>query len=774
MIRLLLAVVLQQAPAGPVATASVDRRDLAVGELVTLTLRVESSGNEPVEIGEPMLSGVERRGFREQSQVSIQGGVATRVTTRQIQLLTTVAGTGFIGPIRVRQGRETAETPQLTLQIVQRASVATASLSPRARALVADMPPPDGIESVALGTLASPGSVMVGAQVDVIVAAWFPREIRVQLRTPPTMTGPTFQGAWVYPQAGPSGIAGSRLVNGRWYDLFVTHDVVFPLAPGRLAIGRARVSYGLPITYSFMTRELRHEVLSEPLAVTVTSQPAAGRPAAASGMAAAGLRLAIDAAPRALALGNASTVSVTLTGRGNVALWPEPEISWPDDARIYPGDVEQLVRFDNGQIVGSKQFRYLLVPDSAGVHAIRNVRVSYFDLEARRYATLRAAPVEVVAGESAARPAAPGMKLPLLASGGPGIGAYPIPRSWLVIAMALGPLVALLVRLAPRLRRLFRRRTPPGPESLDSAHRRFRVVLERLVPAAALREGDQLDDALRAAGVEPAVATHAARVRDRLRHAVYGPGGASDPEELTAETNEVVKALVGETVGRADGRTVAAVLALVLGASSVATGQTAERLFEAGAFRAAADSFTVRARSEPLVAAHWFNLGASLYRGGDNVAARAAWIRAARLDPREPSMNNALRLVPAPDALTRALAPVEPFTPTEGWIAAIALWSVAWLLVAARSRRWLVALSLILALLAGAWALRASQRYARPVALVRRPNTPLRLAPYGTAPSRRAVNDGVAVLVTRTNGSWLMVRRGTETGWLLVSEVVRI
>jgi len=772
-IALLLALALQQgAPAKPVATASVDRGDVAAGDLVTLTLRVEASGNLPVEIGEPILSGLERRGFREQSQVSIQGGVASRVTTRQIQLLAERAGTGTIGPIRVRQGSETVETAPLSVQIVQRAAVAaTSALSPRARALVTDMPPPEGIESVALGIIAAPGTVMVGTQVDVIVAAWFPREVRLQLRTPPTLTGPAFQGAWVYPQPGPAGIAASRIVNGRWYDLFVTHDVVFPLAPGRLEIGRARVSYALPITYSFLTRELRHEVQSEPLAVMVTGQPAAGRLATANGMVASGLRLALEATPRNMALGDASTVTVTLSGRGNVALWPEPEISWPIDVRVYPGDVEQAIRSEGGVILGSKQFDYLFVPDSAGLHTIRGARVAYFDADARRYATAQAGPVEIVAGEGAAVAAAQEPGPPLLDGTEPGLGAREVPPEGLALLFALPPLFALLARFTPRLRRLFSRREPDGPDTLVSAHRRFRLALERLVPAADQREGDQLDDALRAAGVEQTVAAHATRVRDRLRHATYGAGGASDPEELTAETNEVVKALVGGRGG--NGRWLRLGLLLLL-LPAGAQGQTAERLYEAGAFRAAADSFAARSRVVPLVAAHWFNLGSARYRSGELTGARAAWVRAARLDPREPAVDAALRLVPAPDPLTRTLVPVEPFTPTEAWIAAAAFWLLGWLMVAARRTWRQAAVPLVLALVTGGWAARTAQRYHRPVALVRRANTPLRSAPYASASSRRTVSDGFAVLVTRTNGAWLLVERGGEIGWLLASEVVRI
>src|SRR2546421_10663759 len=40
----------------------------------------------------------------------------------------------------------------------------------------------------------------------------------------------------------------------------------------------------------------------------------------------------------------------------------------------------------------------------------------------------------------------------------------------------------------------------------------------------------------------------------------------------------------------------------------------AEALYDIGALRAAADSFAARAAARPGVAAHWYNLGATLYR----------------------------------------------------------------------------------------------------------------------------------------------------------------
>jgi uncharacterized protein (DUF58 family) len=548
---LLLAALIQQGTPSLTASADVDKREVPAGEIVVLTVRIESRGSEPLEVSDPILSNLERRGFREQSQVSIQAGATTRVTTRQIQLATQNAGDATIGAVRIKQGDRFAETSPISLRVTARAVDASVALSPRVRALLGSIQPPEGVQNVALGVTASPTTVMVGAPVDVVVAAWFPREIRLQLRTPPTFTDPDLRGAWVYPQPVPAGLAATRFIGGHWYDLYVLHSVVFPFSPGKMQIGRAKVSYSLPITYSFLSRELRHEAESDPVTVSVSDQPLGGRPASFTGMAGSNLRMQMEVTPRAVGVGEAATVNLTIAGSGNVALWPEPHVGWPDDVRVYPGDPEVRTTMEDGRIVGTKRFTYLVVPDSAGVHPIRDVSLSYLDLDTKRYAELRGASVDITAAEL--RDATTGSVVkraeppPLLA--GDDEPAVP-PTGWpplvLVLLIAGPPALAFAVRGALRLL-VHRRKAPPRPKpSLQGLHHDFRGALERLVPAAILREGDQLADALRAAGVDHAVAAHAARVRDRLRHAVYGPGGPSDAEELTAETQEVLRALTGE------------------------------------------------------------------------------------------------------------------------------------------------------------------------------------------------------------------------------------
>src|SRR5213076_679939 len=161
------------------------------------------------------------------------------------------------------------------------------------------------------------------------------------------------------------------------------------------------------------------------------------------------------------------------------------------------------------------------------------------------------------------------------------------------------------------------------------------------------RDGDGLARALRAAGVESAVADHVMRLRDRLRAARYGPRGLGDAAELAAELAQVLKVLDAEPASGDPRRWLVAVcVGVFVGAApppglALAQAPSAEALYDIGALRAAADSFAARAAARPGVAAHWYNLGATLYRAGADGKAAAAWAIAARLTPRAPLVRRA-------------------------------------------------------------------------------------------------------------------------------------
>lgn len=782
---------------GAEVTASVDRTRLRVGETLQLTVQARSRTADPVDVTLPSLNGFAIVGSRDMTEVAFSGGIgeargSIRTTVRELQLRAQQAGALLIGPVRARQGVSVVSTDPILITVDSAVDRGGVSLSPLARALLESTPPPASrrADRVALTMLVPSDTVFVGQQVDLIAVAWIPRELRERMRRPPVLTLVTPEGVWAYPAAASPGVALSRQVSGggRWLDLFVTHQVVFPLAPGRLILPPASLEYALPVTFSFFSREERYTLRSDSIAIAVLPLPqSAANPG--NNIVGQGLTLDRRVDPATTRVGEPIDASVTISGVGNVALWPPPEpaIRWPAGFRVYPAQTEVLVAPEAGRIAGSKTFHFLAVPDSSGNFVLPEVRYPYFDPTQGRYEVARAAP-RALAVAPGAEPRAARALPPLLTSLGEGQADRLSRRfgwqGWLA-TLLLPPAVALLAR----------RRSRGGPTTaetpilrggthLSRLEREFLAVLASYVSDPFARDGDGLAQALRAAGVESAVADHVKRLRDRLRAARYGPRGSGDAAELGAEVEQVLHVL-GAKGHEGTRRAPVTLACLLVGVALVgaqhaapvpAQTPSAEALFEAGALRAAADSFAARAARDPRDPAHWYNLGATLYRSGADGKATAAWTLAARLAPRDAVIRRARRLLPAADPVTEQLLRVGWATPAEWAILGAAGWVVVWFAVAIGTQRRVV-FAVPTAVVLGAGVLGAIEwsRHARPVVVVTSETAPVRAAPYGGASAATAVPAGGALLAGRRYGQWREVyRKDGIHGWVLGEEIAAL
>src|SRR6266581_5989604 len=446
---------MQSAPP-PDVTARVDRARLPAGDELTLTIRARSRSAEPVALALPGLTGFTIVGSREVTEVAVEAvGGPVRTMTRELRLKTQRPGTLVIGPVRVRQGPREIATPPLTVTVDSAATGLATAVSALARRLIEAAPPPAHNDRVALSLILPGDSVLVGQQLDVIAAAWFPRELRTRLSYPPILALQTAEGAWSYPGAVPTEVVASRQVRGGWMDLFVAHQALFPLAPGRIVIPPATVAYAVPVGFSVFKREERYSLRSDTVPVTVLPLPAARRPADDQPVAAQGLALDLALDPPTSRVGEPIAITATVSGAGNVALWPEPAIRWPPGFRPYPGETGMRITPRDGRIAGTKVFHYLVMPDSAGSFLLPEVRYPYYDLAAGDYRAATIAPRALAV--------APGIVPPA---------------------------------------------TPERLTQLGRLEREFHAVLASHVPDQRARDGDGLARALRAAGVDSAVADH--------------------------------------------------------------------------------------------------------------------------------------------------------------------------------------------------------------------------------------------------------------------------
>jgi hypothetical protein len=770
---LLLLALLQAAP--PELHVSVDQDRIGVGEELVYTVRATSRSSEPVRLTLAPFNGFEIVARTERTEVSFSGG-PTRTTLLEIRLRALRPGRWEIGPARATQGREVAEAAALVVDVEPNAAAVTAgTLNPRLRALLERTPPPPrGKAAVAL--VVSADTVRIGEQVDVVTAAWFPRDLRLQLRRPPTLQPPVIDGVWSYSQAAPPGIAVTRNIGGIAYDLFVAHQVVFPLVAGTVAIPRAMLKYSTPLALQFFSQEERFALTSLPDTLAVRALPAEGRPADFSGAVGSALRLERRVSPPTAHRGEGVAVELVLSGTGNTALWPPPRIRWPPAARAYADRVEEQVATVEGRVGGVKTFRYLVVPDSVGPLALPAVNYSYYDLAGREYRATVVGPASLPVapgGESATTAALPPA---LMAEAPPAFTwrlAQRIPDWGWAVILLLPPLLIFRRAWRPRHRRRIVTLSPAG---LRGAEEELDAVIRGLVPDPDQRSRAGLAAAARAAGADADTAWRLAAAREQLLARRYGPGEVSDEDPaLVAEVRELTRRLGASLRGWRGRGAIAGIIVGLLGGGLAAQSPPPERLYETGALRAAAEGFARRAELEPAVAAHWYDLGAAYYRLGLKGHAAAAWHRARRLDPREPTIRRALRLTPPPDATSARWTWSPPVTPEELLFLGAFVWLAGWIGWVLRPRlrdRWTVVLLFAAASTVAGFGLRAW--YRRPLGIVL-DQTTLRISPHGRAPELGPLDPGGAVQILRTDPGWTLVRTaGSREGWIASGAIAAI
>jgi hypothetical protein len=573
---------------------------------------------------------------------------------------------------------------------------------------------------------------------------------------------------WSYPQPVPPGIAASRLVDGRWYDLDILHTVLFPLTPGLVKVSPARLHYSVPLAFQFFSQEERYAVESPGASLWTTPLPDAARPGDFTGAVAHGLTVSQEVASASAQQGAAVTANIVLKGEGNVALWPVPPTQWPRGLRAYPDATEERLAVTDGRLGGTKTFRYLLVPDSAGSTALAPISYTYFDPTSRTYGTARA--------DGVAFTVAPRTAAALMRAEPPGLlyGTRPalalrirnaIPGAGWLLVLLLGP-VAFLLRLI-RLPSRIRHDRPARPDSLAAMERELTRFVSLLSARPEGENPSALKAALRRSGLTEADAQQVISIRERLRAIRFG-GEGIDPGAL-AEARTLLQRL---RPGRARSgprwvNGAAALLLLMTVGTLLAQAPAPEQLYEAGAIGAAADGFAARVAQAPEVDAAWYNLGAARFRLSQDGAALADWTRAARLAPRENSIRRALVLVPPANAPTARLLWVSPVTPDELWLVALVGWMVGWAGLGWTRRvqgRWVV-LILGAAVLGGAAEMLAWW-YDRPVAVLAA-ESPILLSPSERAPRVGTLPKASAVLVRRERADWTMVEDSQgNRGWI--------
>ena len=541
-------------------------------------------------------------------------------------------------------------------------------------------------------------TLYVGQQVDYVVDVQLNEPARQRLRRNPTFFPPEMPGVLAYDLAPPAALTR---VGRRCFETLSYRRALFPLFGGRTTIAPAALTYSLPLSTSFFSREESFELRTDSVRFFAVDVPAASRPADFAGAVGALSATSRVSTTRAR-MGDPVVFTLRLEGAGNVKLWPRPLLAVPW-ASVARGGERVQVDTSTARVRGSKEFDWLLTPRQAGRQDVPAIGYSYFDADRDTYATTRTQPLslDIASATLAVVDSAPPTRLAIRRAMREELPP-PVPtRPWFWLLLAVAPVPAAARRVRGRMRRRSNAVSPMRrlrqmslqPERLTTRELRrlfLDAVGERVPSAAGPTERTAFVRALRRAGVTPETADAAGDLLERLDAAAFSAAGpvAGDTLKTVSARMDAIDAEAVRVTRVSKATHLTAVLLCVVAASGVlnalpdgvsASFKQGVDAYDHAAFTTAAQYFQRVVTRAPRAVDGWANLGAAAFSAGDSATAVRAWQRALRLDPLDAEARERIDAVQPAQLRERGYVPALPVNELA-W-AAFVSWIAAWVVL---------------------------------------------------------------------------------------------
>ncbi len=396
-------------------SASVDKNKLSLDDQIVLEVNV--SGNVS-NIPNPSISDLPNftvySSGRSQN-ISIINGQMSSSVSFHYTLVPKSTGKFTIPPITLSYTNKTYSTSPIEIEVTA-SGVSQAQATPQGiKPSGGQIPGTGNIKNIFVTASLDRNTAYINEQV--VFTFRFYR--RVQLLSNPQYNAPDFTSFWTE-DTPPKNYQST--VNGVNYLVSEVKTLLFPTKSGKFEIPAATLTCNIedfsrndPFADDFFsgffstgkTQALR----TSPLSLTVKPLPESGKPGDFKG-AVGNFKISGSVDKTSVKAGEAVTLTVTVSGSGNIKSLPEPLLSNILNFRKYETVNSMDIDSSQGTLRGSKTFKTILVPEVSGQKTISPISYSFFDPIRNKYITEKTTQlyIEVKPGEARASASYPGLK----------------------------------------------------------------------------------------------------------------------------------------------------------------------------------------------------------------------------------------------------------------------------------------------------------------------------------------------------------------------------
>ena len=228
---------------------------------------------------------------------------------------------------------------------------------------------------------------------------------------------PSYAGFWTKDISDNSGTLkqSSEYINGIEYtSAEVNKVIIVPQRSGKLTLdpmlleciaqvrternnSRSMDPFDVFFNDPFFNRNIvnvKKELTSQTINLEVKNLPENGKPASFAG-AVGNYNFRSDIDKTELSTNEAVTITLTVSGTGNVELLQMPTPVFPPDFEVYDPKITTSTDVNSQGLTGTKKAEYLVIPRRAGSFTIPAIEFSYFNPSNESYQTLSSEPYEI-------------------------------------------------------------------------------------------------------------------------------------------------------------------------------------------------------------------------------------------------------------------------------------------------------------------------------------------------------------------------------------------